>query len=140
MRRNNMVICSQCTCARAYTQKKKESPNTSQYKNNNIIKRSKKFFFFQLTLKKCGRKRPIVYFAMSVVSCCAAAPKAKMPIWRYACTIHVGILRPKICSLIFGGVLFSRAWMISVPQICNFKWKKQSSRRWWKIRSSQVND
>lgn len=35
-----------------------------------------------LTSKKCGRNRPIEYFAMSVVSVLSAVPKANTPIWR----------------------------------------------------------
>lgn len=70
-----------------------------------------------LTLKKCGLNRPIEYFAMSVVSWVAAAPKPKTPIWRYAFVIHDGTFHSSICNLIFAGVLFNFAWIISVADI-----------------------
>lgn len=60
------------------------------------------------------------YFAISVASWLAAAPKAKTPTWRYIFAVHDGIQIPmsSICSLIVDGTLFSFAWMISVNDIC----------------------
>lgn len=102
---------------RKKTKKQNESAQRRwrQEKNPEII----------LTLKKCGRKRPIEYFAMSVVSCCIAVPKAKMPIWRYAFVIQAGIVNPNTCNLVFAGILLILTWMNSTEVIC----KEEQRRR-----------
>lgn len=74
-----------------------------------------------LTSKKCGRKRPIEYLAMSVVSVFTAAPKASTWMCWYAFVIHVGMLHPNTCNLIFAGILFNFDWIISVADIYKFK-------------------
>lgn len=60
-----------------------------------------------LTSKKCGRKRPIEYFAISVVNVFTAAPKANTLICWYTFGIHVGMLYPNTCNFILAGILFN---------------------------------
>lgn len=93
-----------------------------------------------LTLKKCGRNRPIEYFAMSVVSWLAAAPKPKTPIWRYAFIIHGGKVQSSITNLIFAGLLFSLVWINSVADICGNEKKKIKWRKMKIYLKRQVND
>lgn len=67
---------------------------------------------------KCGRNRPIEYFAMSVVSCCTAAPNINTVIWRYEFVNHVGRSYPSMCVLDVVGLVLNFDWIISIADIC----------------------
>lgn len=71
------------------------------------IEEEKRMYIKLLTSKKCGRKRPIEYFAISVVNVFTAAPKANTLICWYTFGIHVGMLYPNTCNFILAGILFN---------------------------------
>lgn len=70
---------------------------------------------------KCGRNRPIEYFAMSVVSCCTAAPNMNADICRYEFVNHVGRLYPSMYALDVAGMVLNFDWIISIVDIYNSK-------------------
>lgn len=74
----------------------------------------------KLTLKKCGRRRPIEYLPTSVVSWLTTAPNPKTPIWMYELVTHVGISHRPSRSFLLEAFLFIFDWTISVMSIWKY--------------------